>query len=181
MRGIFAHGAFDKNAAVLSAIALATYGVGLPAFALTRIVQATFYARHDTATPVRVTIGALVFNIALKLVFVWGFHLGIAGIALGTSFGAWINVATLAILGTRRGLLQLNADFWRSLPPIFIAAIATGAAAYGAIAFAGPLLHGVKLEQVILLGAAIVAGGVAYGAVVLIFRARLPLGRLARV
>src|SRR5215471_3945348 len=43
MRAIFAHGAFDKSAATLSAVALAAYGVGLPAMALTRIVQATFY------------------------------------------------------------------------------------------------------------------------------------------
>jgi putative peptidoglycan lipid II flippase len=181
MRAIFEHGAFDKNAAALSAIALATYGVGLPAFALTRIMQATFYARHDTATPVRVTLAALVCNIALKLVFVWGLHLGIAGIALGTSFGAWINVAVLALLGTRRGLLQFNADFWRSLLPIVIAAAATAAAAYGAVYFGGALLHGIRLQQVILLGAAIVASGIVYGVVVLIFRARLPLGRFARV
>ncbi|MGA9795756.1 MAG: murein biosynthesis integral membrane protein MurJ [Rhizomicrobium sp.] len=180
MRAIFAHGAFDKNAAALSAIALATYGVGLPAFALTRIMQATFYARHDTATPVRVTLAALVCNIGLKLFFVWGLHLSIAGIALGTSFGAWINVATLTVIGARRGLLQFNTEFWRSLVPIGLAAAATAAAAYAAVHFGGTLLHGVRLQQVILLGAAIVASGIAYGAVVLIFRARLPLGRLSR-
>jgi putative peptidoglycan lipid II flippase len=179
MSGIFAHGAFNKSAAALSAIALATYGVGLPAFALTRILQATFYARHDTATPVRVTLAALGCNIALKLVFVLGLHLGIAGIALGTSFGAWINVATLAILGTRRGLLRLNTDFWRSILPIVLAATATAVAAYGAVHFGSTVIHG-RLQQLILLGAAVIAGGVAYGAVVLIFRSRLPLGRFAR-
>ena len=180
MRAIFAHGAFDKNAAALSAVALATYGVGLPAFALTRIVQATFYARHDTATPVRVTIGALACNIALKFVFVWGLHLGIAGIALGTSFGAWINVAALTVLGRRRGLLQFNAAFLRSLLPILLAAGVTAAAAYFAVYFGSGLLHGIKLEQVVLLGAAALAGGICYGLIVLIFRSRLPLGRFAR-
>jgi putative peptidoglycan lipid II flippase len=181
MRAIFAHGAFDSSAAALSAIALATYGVGLPAFALTRIVQATFYARHDTATPVRITLGALACNIALKFVFVWGLHLGIAGIALGTSFGAWINVAALTVMGRRRGLLQFDADFLRSLVPIFLAAAVTAAAAYGAVYFGGAVLHDVKFLQVILLAAAIVAGGICYGLIVLIFRNRLPLGRFARV
>jgi hypothetical protein len=42
------------------------------------------------------------------------------------------------------------------------------------------LLHGVRLEQLILLGGAVMAGVIAYGAVVLIFRSRLPLGRFAR-
>jgi putative peptidoglycan lipid II flippase len=85
MRAIFAHGAFDKTPPSSRRSALAAYGVGLPAMALVRIVASTFYARHDTMTPARVTVTAIAVNIALKIVFVWGFHLGIAGIALGTA------------------------------------------------------------------------------------------------
>jgi putative peptidoglycan lipid II flippase len=180
MRAIFAHGAFDKSAAELSAIALATYGVGLPAFALTRIFASTFYARHDTMTPARITVTAIFVNIAMKIILVWGAHLGIAGIALGTSFGAWVNVGLLIFLGERRGLLQLNGDFWRSLLPVVLAALGTGAAAYGAVHFGGNFLHVEKLRQVILLAFAGVAGTVVYGAIVLVFRNRLPLGRFAR-
>src|SRR6202012_3278823 len=50
MRAVFAHGAFNANAASLSATALAAYGMGLPAMAMIRIVASTFYARHDTLT-----------------------------------------------------------------------------------------------------------------------------------
>jgi putative peptidoglycan lipid II flippase len=178
MRAVFQHGAFDKNAAALSAIALATYGVGLPAMAMTRIFQATFYARHDTATPARVTVTAIAINIALKFALVWGAHLGIAGIALGTSFGAWTNVGLLALIGHRRGLLKLNSGFWRSLVPSVLAGLATAAAAYSVVTWGGPILHGVPFRQVALLGLAIAASGIAYGAIVLIFRKRLPLGRM---
>ncbi|MGB8365848.1 MAG: murein biosynthesis integral membrane protein MurJ [Rhizomicrobium sp.] len=180
MRAIFAHGAFDRHAAELSAIALATYGVGLPAFALVRIFASTFYARHDTMTPARVTVTAIVANIALKIVFVWGLHLGIAGIALGTSLGAWVNVGLLAFLGRRRDLLRLNADFWRSLAPAVLAGLATVAGASAAVELGGRILHGGELRQVVLLGMAIVASTIAYGAIVLLFRNRLPLGRLTR-
>lgn len=181
MRAIFAHGAFDKSAAALSAIALATYGVGLPAMALTRIFQSTFYARHDTLTPARVTVTAIVVNVACKIVLVWGLHLGIAGIALGTSFGAWVNVGLLIALGYNRELLRLNADFWRAVSPILLAGLAAAGGAYAAVLVGGALLHGVILRQVLLLGFAIVASTLAYGAVVLLFRRRLPLGRLAQV
>ncbi len=51
MRGIFAHGAFSLAAADVSAAALTAYGFGLPAFVLVRVLAATFFARHDTATP----------------------------------------------------------------------------------------------------------------------------------
>ena len=84
------------------AAALAAYGIGLPAMAMLRIVQSTFYARHDTVTPVRATVIAIACNIGLKFVFVWGLGLGVAGIALGTALGAWINVALLTWLGRSR-------------------------------------------------------------------------------
>ncbi len=179
MRAIFAHGAFDRHAAALSAIALATYGVGLPAMALVRILASTFYARHDTMTPARVTVTAVAVNIAFKVVLVWGFQLGIAGIALGTSLGAWTNVALLAFFGHRRALLRFNHEFWRALAPVALAGVATGAAAFGAVGLGRLALHG-ALAQVGLLGLAIVAGGLAYGAVVVLFRSRLPLGRFGR-
>ncbi|HEX4533602.1 MAG TPA: murein biosynthesis integral membrane protein MurJ [Rhizomicrobium sp.] len=181
MRAIFAHGAFDNNAAALSAIALATYGVGLPAMAITRIVASTFYARHDTMTPARATVTAIAANIALKIVFVWGLHLGIAGIALGTSFGAWINVAVLTWQGRRHALLAIDSGFRRAVIPIILAGVAAGAGAYagaqGIKMFAAPAM---QFHDEIMLGAAALLGCVLYGAVILTFRRSLPLGKFAR-
>ncbi len=187
IRAVFAYGAFHKSAAALSAVALASYGVGLPAMALVRIMASTFYARHDTMTPARVTVTAIVVNIALKLLFVWELHLGIAGIALGTALAAWANVGLLTILGLRRELLRLNADFWRSLAPIALAGLATAISAYAAVVLGGRFLHGgtlivhrIDLRQAVLLGFAIAASSIAYGTIVVLFRNRLPLGRLTR-
>ncbi|HTQ12474.1 MAG TPA: murein biosynthesis integral membrane protein MurJ [Rhizomicrobium sp.] len=177
MRAIFAHGAFDANAANLSAIALATYGIGLPASALTRIVQSTFYARHDTMTPARVTVAAIAANVGMKIVLVWGAHLGIAGIALGTAFGAWLNVALLLVAGRSRGLLRINAQFRRALGPALGAAAATGLGALGAVWIGARAFHGGRWHDALVLGLAVLLSGVAYGTVVLVFRRRLPLGR----
>ncbi|HWY64241.1 MAG TPA: lipid II flippase MurJ, partial [Rhizomicrobium sp.] len=174
MRAVFAHGAFDHEAAALAGQALAAYGLGLPAMALIRIVAPTFYARHDTATPVRATVTAMVCNIALKFVFVWGFGLGVAGIALGTALGAWINVGMLTWMGRNRALLAIETQFIRALPPALLAAMATGAGAWaGAWLLRG---HG----DVAALGCAIVCAALGYGAVLLLFRTRLPLGKFAR-
>jgi putative peptidoglycan lipid II flippase len=180
MRAIFAHGAFDTSAAELAAVGLAAYGVGLPAMALVRIVASTFYARHDTMTPARVTVTAIAVNIALKIVFVWGFHLGIAGIALGTAIGAWVNVGTLLYLARKRGLVQISDDFKRALFPIFLAALAAGAGAWlGAQAGALLVQHG-RWHEVAMLACAIVLGGIAYLTIAFLFRNTLPLGRLTR-
>ena len=181
MRAVFAHGQFDKNAAALSAIALAAYGVGLPAFALVRIVASTFYARHDTGTPARVTMTAVAANIALKVVFVWGFHLGIAGVALGTAFGAWINVGLLVWLGRRRALLSVQPGFVRAVLPVLLAAIGAGIGAFAGIwAARYAPVHG-SLHDIVRLAAGGGGAVLLYGLVVVIFRRSLPLGRFSGV
>jgi putative peptidoglycan lipid II flippase len=144
--------------------------------ALLRVVASTFYARHDTMTPARVTVMAIVVNIGCKVLFVWGLGFGIAGIALGTAIGAWVNVGLLAFFGSRRQLLRLDAHFWGSVLPAVIAAAVAGAAAYGGVVLARAFPHPGGLLPLVL---AIVASSLAYGAVVLLFRNRLPLGRLA--
>jgi putative peptidoglycan lipid II flippase len=179
MRAIFAHGAFDSSAASLAAIGLAAYGVGLPAFALVRIMASTFYARHDTMTPARATLTAFGANLALKVVLVWGLHLGIAGIALGTAFGAWLNVGQLVWTGRRRGLLVVDAHFRRAIVPVLLAAVGAGAGAWLGVHAAAHVPVGHALRDVVNLAAGAALGGALYIGIVLAFRRALPLGRLA--
>jgi putative peptidoglycan lipid II flippase len=178
IRGVFLHGAFNPAAAQLATYALMAYGAGLPASALLRIVQATFYARHDTMTPARATVIALVSNIALKLLFVWGLKLGVAGLALGTAVGAWINVLLLTWTGRSRALLAIERQFLRALPVAVLAALACGVGArvgagLGQIAMPG------RWSDVAGLAIAILCAGLCYGAAIIIFRRRLPLRRAA--
>jgi putative peptidoglycan lipid II flippase len=176
MRGLFAHGAFHLQAADLSAAALMAYGVGLPAFVLVRIVAPTFYARGDTATPVRATLASVAVNIALKFALVWGFHFGAVGIALGTSLASWVNVGMLIVLARSRGLLSIGPVFKRSFMPILVTAVATGAGAWCG-ARAAALLHGGRWQDEIMLALAVLCGSAAYGVAALALRRFLPLGR----
>lgn len=181
MRGFFAHGAFHLAAALVSAHALMAYGVGLPAFVLLRIVQPTFYARGDTVTPVRATVASVVFNIAVKILLVWGFHFGAVGIALGTSLGTWLNVAVLLWLARERGVISIQASLKRSLLPTLAAAASTGILALGGATVVERITHPGLLQDEAMLVVAIAAGGAAYAAVALAFRSVLPLGRLSRM
>jgi putative peptidoglycan lipid II flippase len=179
MRAVFAHGAFNASAAGLAATVLMAYGAGLPAMAMVRIVASTFYARHDTLTPARATVIAIVSNLALKFLFVWGLHMGVAGIALGTSLGAWINVGLLTWFGRSRALLAIESVFVRAMPPVLIAAVAAGAGAWAGVRLAMPMGPGEFRDVSGLIGA-MIFGTCAYAVTVLLFRRALPLGRLAR-
>ena len=179
IRAIFLHGAFNPDAARLATWALMAYGVGLPAMAMLRIVQATFYARHDTLTPARATVIALVSNIALKVLFVWGFDLGVAGLALGTALGAWINIAILTWTGHSRALLVIEAQFRKALPAALFAALACGLGADIGAGLGAMTVMG-TWRDVAALAAAMLCAGLAYGGAVLFFRRSLPLRGLAR-
>jgi putative peptidoglycan lipid II flippase len=176
MRGLFAHGAFHLEAAELSAAALMAYGAGLPAFVLIRVVAPSFYARGDTATPVRATMISVLVNIVLKFAFVWGLGFGAVGLALGTSLAIWVNVGVLIAMARNRGLIAIDGTFLRAMGPSILAALATGAGALAGVAAARRFASN-DLAQ---LAGAIVIGGLAYGAVVLLFRRSLPLGRRLR-
>ena len=179
MRAVFAHGAFDAEAAQLAALALAAYGVGLPAMALVRIVASTFYARGDTVTPMRATLTALASNIALKFLLVWHFEMGVAGLALGTALGAWVNVGLLTWFGRSRALLAIETLFVRALPPALLAALAAGAGAWLGARLGETLLPGAYADEAGLLVALIVAA-LGYGVTIALFRSRLPLGRFSQ-
>jgi putative peptidoglycan lipid II flippase len=179
MRGLFAHGAFHLEAAELAAAALMAYGIGLPAFVLIRVIAPSFYARGDTASPVRATMISVAVNIVLKFAFVWGLGFGAVGLALGTSLAIWVNVAVLIAMARRRNLIALDGVFWRAAVPSVIAAGAVGAAALAGVALAERLPRS-SWDDVVALTFAILLGGLAYVAVVFLFRRRLPLGRLAR-
>jgi len=173
MGAYLAHGAFHHEATVAAAAVLAAYGIGLPAQAMIRIVQSTFYARHDTMTPVRATVTAVAINIAAKIFFVWGLHLGVAGIALGTAIGAWTNVIILIWLGKSRDLLAVEKIFVQAMPAALLGALACGAGAW----LGANLLkaHG----DMMALAAAILLAGLGYGAMLLLFRNQLPIRRAA--
>ena len=107
MWSLFGRGAFDAESARLSAQSLAAYALGLPAFVLVKVLAPGFFARGDTATPVKAGIAAVALNLAMNLAFM--VPLQHIGPALATSLAAIFNVGWLAVVLTRRGHLRVDA------------------------------------------------------------------------
>ena len=118
MTALFQRGAFDAAAASRAGEVLAAYAVGLPAAVIIRSVTASFYSRGDTTTPLWASLAGYGVNIALKLVLIGPF--GVAGLALATSIGAWINVGVLWLLAIRRDLAAPSPALLKTLVAIVI-------------------------------------------------------------
>lgn len=137
VRTMFAHGAFTRADASVAAATLAAYAIGLIPFVLIRSAVATFYARKDTATPVKAALIGIVVNIALKVVLMT--PLAQVGLALGTAAGAWVNLLLVMVFAIRAGHLTLDREIGMSFAR-FAATGAILAAAFWAIVQLAPSL-----------------------------------------
>jgi putative peptidoglycan lipid II flippase len=67
----------------MTAQALICYCPGLLAYSLSKVLTGAFYALHDTWTPVRLAVEALVLNLLASLVLMWPLQVG--GLALAAA------------------------------------------------------------------------------------------------
>ena len=119
---LFDHGAFGAESTRLAAEALACYAVGLPAFVLVKVLAPGFFARGDTAMPVKIGLVAVALNLALNLAFMR--PLQQMGPALATSIAAMFNTAGLAFVLIRRGQFRPDAQLLSRVPRTLAATIA---------------------------------------------------------
>ncbi len=132
IRVLFERGAFGGNDTPATAWALAAFALGLPSFVMIKVFQPAFFAREDTATPMRFAIQNMIVNVfgSVALFFVFR-HFGLmphVGIALATSLAGWINAWMLWRTLAANGEFLADARLRRNGLMILIASVALGAA-----------------------------------------------------
>ncbi len=166
---LYQRGAFGPADTTATALALAIYGAGLPAFVLQKVWQPLYYAREDTRRPFVFAVLSMVVNAVLAVGLMP--YIGFAAAAVATTLAAWIMLAQL-IWGARGmgAAVRLDARCRARLPRIIAAALIMGAVLYGGAALLAPWLYHagwryVALAGLIGLGAAAYFGsGAALGA-----------------
>lgn len=167
---LFERGAFDHAASMQVATVLIAFGAGLPAFILNKVLTPAYFAREDTATPMRFAVGTLVLDVTLSVSLF--FVLGVLGIAIGTSVAAWANVALLAWTLHQRGHFSLDPRARARLPRIAAASLAMGVVLLLLNQLLGAAFVGDSdsLKALALMGLC-VGGLAAYAVLAFIFRA----------
>jgi putative peptidoglycan lipid II flippase len=171
MRAMFARGAFTKGDAAAAGATLAAYAIGLIPFVLIRSAVATFYARRDTATPVKAALIGVAVNVGLKIALVG--RLAQVGLAFATAVGAWINLSLVIVFAVRAGFLQLDAALMRSMVKFVAAGAVLGAALWLAARLSAFYLSGLTtLHDEVAFLLLIVVGSVVYAAAILLLFGR---------
>jgi putative peptidoglycan lipid II flippase len=168
---LFERGRFTAEDTAATALAVAVYGLGLPAFVLQKVYQPLFFAREDTRSPLRYAVWAMIVNagLAIALAPVIGF----IAAAIGTTVAGWVMVWLLA--RGARGLgdaAVFDARFIGRIWRIVIAAFGMGAVIWGlSIALDGPLATaGLRYGAMAALIAAGIISYFAIGQVIGAFR-----------
>jgi putative peptidoglycan lipid II flippase len=142
--GIWRRGEFTVFDAEQTGRALLFYGIGVPAFVLSRILQTAFFARQDTQTPMRFALISVAINIALGIAL-FNTPLGFAGIAAATAIASWVNVIQMFVTLAGRKHYSIAPQTWSKIIRSLLASALMGAALFIASQFRpqleAPLAH----------------------------------------
>ena len=162
---LFQRGAFGPEDTAATALAVAIYGAGLPAFVLQKVISPVYYAREDTRTPFRYAVHAMLVNAGVALGLAP--FIGFAAAALGTTVAGWVMLVQLW-RGTRSfdGAAAIDTRLKRALPRIALSCLVMGAVLLAGAAWLGEALATDYLRYgalALLVG----LGAASYGAAVL--------------
>lgn len=166
---LYQRGAFDAEDTAATALALAIYGLGLPAFVLQKALQPLFYAREDTRSPFRYALWSMVLNAALA----FGLMpiIGFSAAAWATTLSAWVMVGQLWWGARRLGEeTRFDARFLSRLWRIALASALMGAALWGGWSLLQPMLD-LKAYRILGLALLILLGIASYAVAALALRA----------
>ncbi|KRS19866.1 murein biosynthesis integral membrane protein MurJ [Roseovarius indicus] len=157
---LFERGAFGPDDTAATALAVAIYGLGLPAFVLQKILQPVFFAREDTKSPFRFALVAMVVNAVLAVGL--SFAIGWLAAAIATTAAAWVMVWQLARGGRAFGkVARFDDRFRRRIWRIIAASVLMGVVLWAVSALLTPLF-GLGGWRWLALLALLAAGTVAY-------------------
>lgn len=128
---LFGRGAWTDADTQATALALAVYALGLPAFVMQKVLQPLYYAREDTKRPFKFAVTSMVVNAAVAIGLMP--LIGFVAAAWATTFAAWVMVWQLWRGARAMGpAAQIDAQLRRRAVRILLASAAMGVALYAA-------------------------------------------------
>jgi len=158
---LFERGLFTADDTDKTALAVAIYGLGLPAFVLQKVVQPLYFAREDTRTPFRYALVAMVVNAVIAIGLAP--FVGYIAAALATTIAGWAMLALLWLGARRMGeAARFDTRFRRRAWRTVAASGLMGAVLWGVNLLIGPMF-GFEGWRYLALVLMVGAGMISYG------------------
>jgi putative peptidoglycan lipid II flippase len=161
VRGLFQYGRFSAEDARRCSWALSAFSLGLPSYVLAKVLTPGYYARGDTATPMRYAMISIAINIAANIALIP--TIGHVGPPLATALASTVNVAMLYWTLRARGHFRADAQLKRRIPRLALAAVLMGGLVFAFDRLLDPWLTGGFVQRYAALAVLVGSGVALYG------------------
>lgn len=167
-------GAFTAADAGRTAEVLRQFAWGVPAFVLAKVFTPPFFARQKSKRPMQFSLISVGITVVVGAALWYWLPTqaidGTIGLAIATSFGAWVNVFLLAGALAQEGAYTMGAAVWKRMTRLLMASVLMGVFA-GVCAWQYPLLSELLWRKEVAVLVVIIAGVVIYGGAAFALRA----------
>ena len=118
---LFGYGSFDSVDVIYTSLALTFFAIGVPAFALIKILSTFYFARDNTKLPFYISLISMILNIiiSISLFKKYGFII----IPIATSLSTWIAVLIYFVLLSRNKFINFENQYLLNFFKILLATI----------------------------------------------------------
>ncbi|MCB0327910.1 MAG: murein biosynthesis integral membrane protein MurJ [Bdellovibrionales bacterium] len=118
---IYQRGAFSSSDTLATSLALHMYALGLPMYALVKVVAPVFFSLGQAKKPMAASLTGIALNIGFNL---WAYQkLGHSGLALGTSLGMSLNFLMLMSFLPKQNIKLPYKKIFRALLTITVSSV----------------------------------------------------------
>ena len=168
---LFMRGEFNEHDVSQVSYALFAYLSGLMSFMMIKVLAPGYYSRHDTKTPVKIGIKAMIANMVFNLMLAPFF--GYVGLALATSMSATLNAFLLYRGLKAENVYRLSAKTLWFIARLIVSALLMSVVVYYLSPSFERWLTLSFIEQIKQLIICILLGGLSYFIAVFILGIRL--------
>ena len=122
VRLVFGTNLFDWGSTVQTGLVVSAFGVGVIFQVFNSILARSFYALHNTRTPVIISISCIVLNIILDFILIKNFHLPVWALAAAFTLSSFLQSLMLFILMIKKIYLKF---YFKVLFPFFKSVLAS--------------------------------------------------------
>ena len=118
VNSLFGYGSFNKDDINNTSLALIFFSIGVPAFALIKVLSSFYFARNNTKLPFYISFITMLINIIISLSFFKKY--GFVIIPIATSLSTWFAVIIYFIFLNKNKIIFLKNIFTSNLLKIII-------------------------------------------------------------
>jgi len=121
---------FDADGLTRASAVLTGFAPGVWAYSLNHVLTRAFYAKGDTATPMKISMAMVLLNLILNLALIW--PLKEAGLAWATGISAMLQTLILTALVKRKlGVSPIDLPTLKGMAIVFLASVVMALSVHG--------------------------------------------------